>query len=857
MGDEGKRGDDNNIRVISRFRPLNSLEKEEGGKEVVTFAGETQVTCEPTEGGTGKDKHVFNFDRCFGPNCTQKEVYDCVGQSVVRDVFKGYNGTIFVYGQTGSGKSHTMMGPSSDDLRGYCDDEKMKGIIPRVVDQIFVNVEKADEHIEFTFKVSYVEIYMEKVRDLFDPAKANLQLHEDFKGGRGVFIADVTEEFVSDPDEIFALMRQGASNRAVASTRMNADSSRSHSIFQITIVQKHNVKCDTVTGKLFLVDLAGSEKVGKTGAKGQQLEEAKLINKSLSSLGLVINALTDRKTSHIPYRDSKLTRLLQESLGGNARTSLIICASVSEYNQQETLSTCRFGQRAKSIKNKAKVNRDLSIGEYKLLVARLERTIADLQKGTGVIVGGDAASAEVLANMEAQLESEKSRWQDEQTELKDELQEIREQSALKDQLLVEYRKELALYQEEVRVWEEEYGELQQKAEELTSAVERERKSNAERAQAIAGANTVIDQFAKDVLGVKVTLQKLRAHLEQQGVAAVGTLDDTQQQQVAAWRQDREKGRSDDAAYREELTQWIDKLKLHESDKDRQRETELKSLRGQLAQATTSCWLRYCVGDPAGDDAPLPEGEEALRAEVLALRKANTVLRQGDTMPRAAFVEAEGCFQKELQGREEEFKKQRSHFTLELQQAESLRASAQKDLLARCLRIIDLEESLDDMREQYRSLMVASSNKQLQKQLKLLQQQNQQLAVEVQDLANRNCTLDRDLQLSAKKLDIRMERIDSLKACLEDEKQRRHQEQEREATAKQRSTQQISRLQEEIKVLKDRLSAAPAAGLKHRHITKVVRGGTRPKEHEPSTPGGHGGAEPAEAEEAGDAAGGEN
>ena len=176
-------------------------------------------------------------------------------------------------------------------------------------------------------------------------------------------------------------MKLGASNRAISATNMNEGSSRSHSIFMMTIHQNNLHELSAKTGKLYLVDLAGSEKVGKTGAAGQTLEEAKNINKSLSALGNVINALTDNKShQHIPYRDSKLTRILQESLGGNARTTLIITCSPSPFNDQETLSTLRFGYRAKSIKNTPKINREFTVAELKLLLDKAESTLEQRER---------------------------------------------------------------------------------------------------------------------------------------------------------------------------------------------------------------------------------------------------------------------------------------------------------------------------------------------------------------------------------------------------------------------------------------------------------------------------------------------
>lgn len=222
--------------------------------------------------------------------------------------------------------------------------------------------------IEYLVKVSYMEIYMERVRDLLRPELDNLQVHED--RARGVHVKGLSEYYVSSPSEVFQLLHQGSVNRAVSSTKMNTESSRSHSIFFFAIQQRNTDSGATKSGGLYLVDLAGSEKVGKTGASGQTLEEAKKINKSLSALGMVINALTDGKSSHVPYRDSKLTRILQESLGGNSRTTLIVNCSPVAYNAEETLSTLRFGVRAKSIQNNARVNAELSPEELRALLRK-------------------------------------------------------------------------------------------------------------------------------------------------------------------------------------------------------------------------------------------------------------------------------------------------------------------------------------------------------------------------------------------------------------------------------------------------------------------------------------------------------
>ncbi|ODV90226.1 hypothetical protein CANCADRAFT_43901 [Tortispora caseinolytica NRRL Y-17796] len=342
------------IKVIARFRPQNALEIENNSSSLVSF--DSEDTCRITS----KDfSGSFTFDRVFPPDSAQEDIFNYSIKSTVDDILSGYNGTVLAYGQTGSGKSYTMMGPSIDDPQSC-------GLIPRIVKQIFASILTAPDNIEYTVRVSYMEIYMERVKDLLNIANDNLPVHED--KSRGVYIKGLTETYVASVEEVFEVMRQGARSRAVASTNMNQESSRSHAIFSLVVSQKNLETGSSKSGQLFLVDLAGSEKVGKTGASGQTLEEAKKINKSLSTLGMVINSLTDSKSSHIPYRDSKLTRILQESLGGNSRTSLIINCSPSSYNDQETISTLRFGARAKNIRNKAKINAELSATELKLLL---------------------------------------------------------------------------------------------------------------------------------------------------------------------------------------------------------------------------------------------------------------------------------------------------------------------------------------------------------------------------------------------------------------------------------------------------------------------------------------------------------
>lgn len=308
----------------------------------------------------------------------QADVFDYSIRPTVDDILNGYNGTVFAYGQTGAGKSYTMMGSDIDDDVG-------KGVIPRIVQQIFASILASPSNIEYTVRVSYMEIYMERIRDLLVPQNDNLPVQEE--KNRGVYVKGLLEVYVSSQEEVYEVLRRGGTARAVSATNMNQESSRSHSIFVVTVTQKNVETGSMKSGQLFLVDLAGSEKVGKTGASGQTLEEAKKINKSLSALGMVINSLTDSKSSHIPYRDSKLTRILQESLGGNSRTTLIINCSPSSYNDAETLSTMRFGMRAKTIKNKAKVNAELSPAELKAMLKKVQGQVTTFENYIGALEG--------------------------------------------------------------------------------------------------------------------------------------------------------------------------------------------------------------------------------------------------------------------------------------------------------------------------------------------------------------------------------------------------------------------------------------------------------------------------------------
>jgi kinesin family protein 5 len=343
------------VRVCARFRPVNKVEREENAHVAIQIPQDTQVNVTRL----GFEMKMFFLDHIFPPNATQANVYQYAGMPLVSEIMKGYNGTIFAYGQTGSGKTFTMQGELESD--------KMRGLVPRMVDAIFDSIMDADENLEFVIKVSYVEIYLERIRDLLETKNKNLKIRES--STQGIYIEGVSQPYVGSPEEIMSFIEQGSTIRSTSSHRMNDVSSRSHAVFIFRLIATHKGTQSKKMSKLMLVDLAGSEKTRKTQAEGKRLEEASQINSSLSALGLVIHALTSKK--YVPYRNSKLTRLLTDSLGGNSKTCIIVTCSPCDYNVEETISTLRFGVNCKKVKNIPKINQELSISEYQTKLKKM------------------------------------------------------------------------------------------------------------------------------------------------------------------------------------------------------------------------------------------------------------------------------------------------------------------------------------------------------------------------------------------------------------------------------------------------------------------------------------------------------
>ncbi|KAM9326387.1 chromosome-associated kinesin KIF4A [Gastrophryne carolinensis] len=373
------------VRVALRCRPLVPKEINEGCKTCLTFVpSEPQVIV-------GNEK-AFTYDFVFDPSAEQEEVYAEAVAPLIKGLFNGYNATVLAYGQTGSGKTFSMGGAYTHDQ----ENEPTVGVIPRVVKALFKEIEQRSDW-EFLLKVSYLEIYNEEILDLlFTPREkaCAISIREDPK--EGIKICGLTERDVKTALDTISCLEQGNSSRTVASTAMNSQSSRSHAIFTIAIEQrKVDDKNNSFRSKLHLVDLAGSERQKKTKAEGDRLKEGISINRGLLCLGNVISALGDesKRGGFVPYRDSKLTRLLQDSLGGNSHTLMIACVSPADSNMEETLNTLRYADRARKIKNKPIVNKDPQAAELQ----RLKQQVQDLQV---LLLQAHGGTLPVLTNME-------------------------------------------------------------------------------------------------------------------------------------------------------------------------------------------------------------------------------------------------------------------------------------------------------------------------------------------------------------------------------------------------------------------------------------------------------------------------
>jgi kinesin family protein 5 len=826
-------------------------------------------------------------------------VFDFSIANTVEDILNGYNGTVFAYGQTGAGKSYTMMGSDIDDPVG-------KGIIPRIVEQIFTRILTSPGNIEYTVRVSYMEIYMEKIRDLLQPQNDNLPVHEE--KSRGVYVKGLLEIYVSSVQEVYEVMRRGGEARAVASTNMNQESSRSHSIFVVTITQKNIETGSAKSGQLFLVDLAGSEKVGKTGASGQTLEEAKKINKSLSALGMVINSLTDGKSTHVPYRDSKLTRILQESLGGNSRTTLIINCSPSSYNAEETLGTLRFGMRAKSIKNKAKVNAELSPAELKALLKRAQTQVSSYQEYvaslegevskwrggeavpeaywapplTGDSITGAKAAAkprpgtpslqvdtprtETPSRAESRTGGERSSTpsvileKDEREEFLRRENELQDQLAEKETLLTNAERIAQEAKEELRAVKESTSRTGRDNERLATEVN-ELKMQFERVQfegkeasitmdSLKEANSELtaelDDVKQQLLDAKMSAKETNAVLDEkekkkaermaQMMAGFDISNDVTSENEAEIRQCVDEmnilyeaaasgenvapERLEDIKHRlmsaQNIVRQADLSLTRKIDVDDEQTRRREALEARLA-AVQEEYQEALEGKLSDHDVAEVKSRlekaygathEAQTASVADLKQdlarsidENKQLRltMEDLQSRAKAPQANGyptADGKSVQQQIADF--------------DVMKKSLMRDLQNRCERVVELEISLDETREQYNNVLRTSNNRQQQKKMAFLERNLEQLTQVQRQLVEQNTVLKKEVAIAERKLIARNDRILSLEQLLGDSQEKLTQANHRYISQTPSDTKSQSslpgRFEVQLSALKERLEA---------------------------------------------------
>ncbi|CAO3695823.1 unnamed protein product [Rhizopus stolonifer] len=868
----------NNIKVVCRFRPQNKLEIKEGGVPIIEIADDgTQLALK------GETTTNYAFDKVFGTNTPQQDVFEYSIKSIV-------------------------MGSDIDD-------ENTKGIIPRIIEQIFTSINDSPSNIEFTVKVSYMEIYMERVRDLFNPKNDNLAIHEDKT--RGVYVKDLYEIYVANRDEVYKAMKNGSSNRVVAYTNMNAESSRSHSIVVITITQKNLDTGAAKSGKLYLVDLAGSEKVGKTGASGQTLEEAKKINKSLTALGMVINSLTDGKSSHVPYRDSKLTRILQESLGGNSRTTLIINCSPSSYNEAETISTLRFGMRAKSIKNKAKVNSDLSPAELKALLKRAKTETMTFQTYIAALEGevniwrsgntlteekwvsldkinkGDYSALPPASNIKAIVDDtsrpttpsvvlekdEREELLKRENELMDQISEKEIELANREKLLESLKEEISYYKEQESFATKENQQMSTELSNLKLQLQKisfESKENAINVDSLKEANT-------ELLN---ELEELRKNLEEVRIAYKDSTDNDKEKKKAEKiaqmmnkfdssneinqkeRQIREsvnkieadgntaltmdevisirRDLADSQILLDKHTKTIDSLqnekqtleqkKIGLNDRLKKLEQDYEELLDKtISEEETTAQKNANIEETIITVKLKLENQYATKKEIQEQeieelkqeidKKTENIENLSQALQ--SLKEANDSLQKALDDqpptqdapnseRDQEIDRTRKAMEKDLLDFDTMKKALMRDLQLRCEKVVELEMSLDETREQYNNVLRASNNKQQQQKMALLERNLEQLRNVQKQLVEQNASLKKEVTVAERQLNARNERIQNLENLLQD--------------AQNKLTLQNQKFEGQLKTARERLEQALAqksqtpASINFGRVAKPLRGG---------------------------------
>ena len=444
------------VKVVVRCRPLGGKEMEEQ-RECIVNVDMNNCSIEVDNPQNIKEKKTFTFDHTYDWRATQELIFNQTALPILESIMEGYNGTIFAYGQTGTGKTYTMEGN---------DNETDKGIIPRSIDWIFNNIKNYPAQ-QFLVRVSFVEIYNEEVRDLLSKVKRQkLNVREKDKV---FYVENVTIIQSENSKMTLDIMKAGRVNRATGATKMNPGSSRSHSIFSITVESSTTDEAGEAhykVGKLNLVDLAGSERQSKTESTGERFVEATKINLSLTCLGSVINKLVSGKQQYIPYRDSKLTMLLQDSLGGNTKTVMIANVGPADYNYDETLNTLWYASRAKKIKNKPRINedpKDALLRQYQEEIELMKKKLLAMGKGDLVMKISGSTGGKNIVNEEKQIQKALEDMENERKQFREQseaaINQIKEQKNRSEEEKKKLIEEIKKKNEENNIKKKEEEEL--------------------------------------------------------------------------------------------------------------------------------------------------------------------------------------------------------------------------------------------------------------------------------------------------------------------------------------------------------------------------------------------------------------
>ncbi|XP_055915121.1 kinesin-like protein Klp61F [Eupeodes corollae] len=484
-----------NIQVYVRVRPMNAREYGIRSSEVIEVHPPKEIVTRHIV--DSKLTKKFTFDRTFGPDSKQHEVYETVVGPLIEEVLSGYNCTVFAYGQTGTGKTHTMVGTECAALKSSWDDVSEIGIIPRALSHLFDELRMME--LEFSMRISYLELYNEELCDLLSSEDSTkIRIFDDSTKKGSVIIQGLEEIPVHSKDDVYKLLEKGKERRRTAQTLMNAQSSRSHTVFSILVhIKESGIDGEEMlkTGKLNLVDLAGSENVSKAGnEKGIRTRETVNINQSLLTLGRVITALVER-TPHIPYRESKLTRLLQESLGGRTKTSIIATISPGHKDLEETLSTLEYAHRAKNIQNRPEVNQKLTkktvLKEYTEEIDKLKRDLMAARDKNGIYL-----ATETYNDMTYKLDSQNRELNEKMMLLKALKDELTSKEKIFNEVSLHLEKKAEELQRKEKDLHKTQGELQLTKKALSTTMRRYKEKKVILDRHVKTEEQLLDQASK-------------------------------------------------------------------------------------------------------------------------------------------------------------------------------------------------------------------------------------------------------------------------------------------------------------------------------------------------------------------------